>query len=403
LTRNACFLTTIFIKRHKRISIGDKLDNPELSIVLPCRNEEKGIGYCLDVINKVIASHNLDAEVIVSDSSSDRSPIIAKSKGAKVVSHGKKGYGIAYLEGFKQAKGKFIICADADGSYDYEQIPKFLHYLREGYDFVIGNRLKGKMEKGAMPWLHKYVGNPTLSFILRFWFRSKVRDSHCGIRGITRKALEKLELKTTGMEFASEMIIKVAKNKLKVKQFPTNYKKRIGQSKLKSFSDGWRHLRFMLMYAPDYLFVIPGLILLLLGIILMIVFISGPIQIFGLTLQSHFTILGSFLTILGYQIINTGLQAKAYSVSTGFEKKDKLVDLLAKLVTFESGVLIGGILFAASMLMGIFVFIDWVKSGFPGVVKVDLAVLILTLAIMGVQTMFSAFFLSIMLVEKNEN
>lgn len=217
------------------------------SIILPCRNEEKAIGYCIDNINQSMKIAGIkDYEIVVSDSSTDNSPKIAKKMGAKVIKHNKKGYGIAYLKGFKATKGKFIICVDADGTYGYDEIPKFISYLNQGYDFVIGNRFKGKMEKGSMPLVPRYIGNRILSGILILLFKAKIHDSHCGIRGITKKALEKLKLKTTGMEFASEMIIKATKNKLKIKEIPSNYYKRIGKSKLNSFSDGFRHLIYML-------------------------------------------------------------------------------------------------------------------------------------------------------------
>jgi glycosyltransferase involved in cell wall biosynthesis len=317
-----------------------------------------------------------------------------------VVKHDKKGYGIAYLEGFKTVKGKYVFCADADGTYDFNEIPRFLHYLRQGYDFVIGNRFKGKMNKEAMPFSHRYIGNPFLSMILRLFFKAKVGDSHCGMRALTKEAIDKLELKTTGMEFASEMIIKAAKNKLKIKELAIDYHKRIGKSKLSSFTDGWRHLRFMLMYAPDYLFMIPGMLLLLFGIFIMGLFLIGPVEINGLVLYTHPMIVGSFLSILGYQIITLGIYAKTYAVSIGFEKNDKFIDFLAKLITFESGLILGFLVLVVSFIFGSILLLDWVVKGFPGVLKTNDMILILTLAILGVQTMFSAFFLSILLVKK---
>ncbi|HBR15264.1 MAG TPA: dolichol-P-glucose synthetase, partial [Candidatus Omnitrophica bacterium] len=222
----------------------------ELSIILPCRDEEKAIGGCLRQIKEVLADCHIDAEVIVSDSSTDCSPQITRSQGIILVKHDKEGYGTAYLEGFKAACGKYVFCADPDGSYDFNEIPRFLECLRRGDDFVIGNRFKGRISPGAMPWLHQYIGNPLFSFLLRLFFRTKISDVHCGMRAISREALDKLHLRTLGMEFASEWVIKAVKKGLKIKELPVNYYCRQGKSKLRSFVDGWRHLRFMLLYSP---------------------------------------------------------------------------------------------------------------------------------------------------------
>ena len=196
------------------------METPELSIILPCRNEEQALPTCLKQIKKVISQHKINAEIIVSDSSTDKSPEIARQYNVKLIKHNKKGYGIAYLEAFKQAKGKYIFMADADCTYDFNEIPNFLKYLKQDYDFVIGNRFAYNLEKNTMPLTHKYIGNPILSGILRLFFSAKVNDSHCGMRAITRKALDKLHLQTTGMEFASEMVIKVVKNKTNPNQIP---------------------------------------------------------------------------------------------------------------------------------------------------------------------------------------
>jgi len=217
------------------------------SIVLPCRNEQAAIAFCIRNINQTMGQAGIkDYEIIVSDSSSDNSPEIAKKLGAKVIKQNKKGYGAAYLEGFKAAKGEYIFCADADGSYDFAEIPRFLHYLKEGNDMVIGNRFKGTIEKGAMPFSHRYIGNPLLSKILSLLFSIKVNDAHCGMRAIKKQALKKLALKTTGMEFSSEMLIESSRNNLKIKELPINYYKRKGKSKLSSIPDGLRHLNLII-------------------------------------------------------------------------------------------------------------------------------------------------------------
>ena len=373
---------------------------PELSIVLPCRNEEKAIGFCIHSIKKVLKEHNIQGEIIVSDSSIDNSPVIARKLGAQVIKHNKKGYGIACLEGCKAAKGSYIILADADGTYDFNNIPKFLHYLYTGYDFVIGNRFKGSIQKGAMPFLHRYIGNPLLSGLLKLFFNAKINDAHCGMRAITKKALDKLNLKTTGMEFASEMVLKAVQEKLRIKEIPINYHKRKEKSKLNSFSDGWRHLRFMLMYAPNYLFILPGISLILLGTMIMTLLLMGPIKINDFTLYTHPMIIGSFLTIVGYQIVNLGVYARTYAISTGLKKKDTFVDLLAKYITFESGVMLGAIIILISLILGLHILLGWISEGFPALSKINNLIVILTLGVIGVQTLFSSFFLSIMLIEK---
>jgi len=224
---------------------------PQISVILPCRNEERSLNQCLVYIHKVFQDHQLDAEVIVSDSSSDRSAQIAKSNNTVLVKHDQEGYGIACLKGFEAARGKYLFLADCDGSYDFREIPKFIEALATGHDFVIGNRFGGIIEKGAMPWHHQYIGNPVLSFILRLIFQAEVFDAHCGMRALTKEAFDKLSLNTKGMEFASEMIVKAKQHKFKIKEIPINYHKRIGQSKLRSFVDGWRHLRFMISYSTN--------------------------------------------------------------------------------------------------------------------------------------------------------
>jgi len=219
----------------------------DVSVVLPCRNEEKTIGICIDKINSVFKSQKINGEIIVSDNNStDNSVRIAKSKGAKVVNQKILGYGAAYLKGLKTAKGTHIIIADSDNTYDFSEIPKFLKELENGHDFVIGSRFKGKMEQGSMKPLHKYIGNPFLNFIFNLLFRTNFTDTHCGFRAFTKKAYKSLNLTELGMEFALEMIAKASKLNLKIKEIPVNYYKREGYSKLSSFRDGFRHLSFML-------------------------------------------------------------------------------------------------------------------------------------------------------------
>lgn len=218
----------------------------KLSVILPCKNEEQALEQSILKIKKVLSENGISGEIIVSDSSTDASPRIAKKLKVILVKHNKKGYGRAYLEGFKKAKGTYIFCADPDGSYDFEEIPRFLKHLESGYDLIIGNRFTGTMDKRAMPALNRYIGNPTLSFICRVIFKAQIHDLLCGMRGIRRRQLVDLNLSSQGMEFATEMIIKSIKKKLKIKEVPINYHKRVGSSKLRPFPDGFRHLNLML-------------------------------------------------------------------------------------------------------------------------------------------------------------
>jgi glycosyltransferase involved in cell wall biosynthesis len=364
----------------------------DVSVVLPCLNEEKGVGVCVNKIQEVFRGEKLDGEVIVVDNGcTDDTVKVVKSLGfenVKIVPESKRGYGSAYLAGFKAASGKFVIMGDADNTYDFNEIPKFVNSLREGHDFVIGNRFGGKMEKNTMPWLHQYVGNPMLSGLFRMFFSSKVRDVHCGMRAMRREAIDKLNLKTTGMEFASEMVIEAIRKNLKIKEIPINYHRRVGESKLHSFSDGWRHLRFMLMYAPDYLFLIPGALFFLIGLLLIWLFRSNVVY-------------GCFSLILGYQIVSLGIFTKIYMKSVGLTRESKLINYLARTIKFETGIIIGVVLLLVSFLISQQRFFDYLMMNF-GLASHGVIIIALTIAVIGVQTMFSAFLISILLVERTK-
>ena len=372
-----------------------KNNNPELSIILPCRNEEQAIDFCITQIKQTIKKHKLKAEIIISDSSCDSSPKIARSHKVKLVKHDKQGYGIAYLEAFKKAKGKYLFLADCDGTYDFNEIPKFLKAMQKGYDFVIGDRFKGNIEKNAMPWHHKKIGNPILSGTLRLFFKTKVHDIHCGMRAISRQALEKLDLKTTGMEFASEMVVQALKNNLKIKEIPINYHKRKGNSKLRSFTDAWRHMRFMLLYSPLFLFFIPGLILFLIGLGLTAWLYFGSPQVLGIQLFYHPMFFTALLAIIGYQLIIFSVFAKTYAI-THLNEKSNLFDKLYKFITIEKASIIGFIVVLVGIIIYITIFGGWISSGFSSLNQAKNSIIALTLIILGVQTIFSSFMLSIL-------
>lgn len=369
--------------------------SPELSVVLPCRNEEESLGSCLQQIREVLEASNISAEIIVSDSSVDNSPQIARRFNVTLVKHDKEGYGMAYLEGFKAASGKYIFCADPDGSYDFAEIPRFLDCLRGGYDFVIGNRFKGRIARGAMPWLHRYIGNPVLSLIVKMFFGARISDTQCGMRALTKEALDKLRLKALGMEFASEMIIKAVQKRIKVKELPINYYQRIGKSKLKSFADGWRHLRFMLLYSPLFLFFVPGLMLFLLGFSSMSwLYLMSP-AIFGIKLSYHPMFVSAVLVIVGYQVMLFSLFAKTYAI-THLGEENRFIQSLYRYVTIEKASLAGILVVFAGVIIYITIFFKWINSGLGAMQEIKLSIVALTLIAFGIQTIFSSFMLSIL-------
>lgn len=374
---------------------------PEISIILPCRDEEMALGFCLQKIKQVIEKNNLSAEIIVSDSSSDKSPEIAKKNNVILLKHDKEGYGVAYLEAFKICKGKYIFMADADATYDFNEIPKFIRAIELGNDLVLGNRFGGKIEKTAMPFLNRYFGNPALSFILRLFFFAKIKDSHTGMRAIKKERLEKINLRTAGMEFASEMIVKSIKNNLKIKEIPINYYKRMGKSKLKPFSDAWKHIRFMLLYSPLFLFFIPGFILFFSGIFSLAWFYFGHPRVLGINLYYHPMFFSSALTIIGYQLIIFAVFAKSYAINHLGEDSGKMQKIY-KLLTIEKASIIGATILVFGTLIYAIIVMKWFNSGFKSLDEIKNSIIGLTFIIFGTQTIFSSFMLSILSIKEKD-
>lgn len=367
---------------------------PEVTVVLPTMNEEEAISVVLPRIKNVLERMGISYEIVVVDKSNDRTPEIAKSMGARLIRQEGKGYGDAYITGFKHARGKFIVMMDPDGSYDPEDIPRILEPLRrEEADFVMGTRLKGEIDKGAMSWLHRRIGNPLLTWILNVLFKAGISDAHCGMRAIRRDALEKLPLQCKGMEFASEMIIEAAKRDLRIVEVPIKYHPRIGESKLSSFKDGWRHLRLMLLYSPSYLFLFPAIVFMVLGGGLMTyVYFINPERL-------HTLILGSALTLLGFHIFEFGISAKIYAVKEGFEEPTRLTKFFMRYSILEEGLLVGGLIFFLGVLLGIYIFMRWSSSGYRALFMLREAVLVLTLTTLGLSVMFFSFFISIYMLK----
>jgi glycosyltransferase involved in cell wall biosynthesis len=377
---------------------------PEVSVVMPCLNEEKTIGLCVQKARKAIREKGINGEIVVCDNGSDdRSVEIASREGARVVSESIRGYGSAYHSGIASSRGKIIVIGDADNTYDFSELDRFVQPLRNGYDLVMGSRLKGNILDGAMPWLHRYIGNPFLSGFLNLLFHTGVSDSHCGMRAFTRDAYNKMDLQTTGMEYASEMVIKASKAGLKITEVPITYYPRAGESKLQSFSDGWRHLRFMLLYSPNHLFLVPGMILLIVGIFLLVLLLPGPVTFGHHTYDYHFMFLGCLLALMGFSIINLGLYAKAYSYTEKFEKKDEFIEKFYEKFSLEKGIYLGGIIFLIGFLIYLYVLLKWILVAFGPLEEIRASIFALTFCAIGIETIFSSFLLSMMRITRKTN
>lgn len=363
----------------------------ELTVVLPCLNEEQSVGICVRKIRDVFATRGIQGEVIVVDNgSTDDSVRVAVQAGAKVISESVRGYGSALRRGIEDSVGKFIIMGDADDSYDFNEIPAFIEKLREGYDLVMGSRFKGKMLPGAMSWSHRYIGNPILSGMLRLFFRGGVSDAHCGLRGFSREAYKKMGLQTTGMEFASEMVINALKKKMKIAEIPITYHPRKGESKLSSVKDAWRHIRFMLLYSPNYLFLIPGGLIFIVGFLVTLRFLAGPIWFAGRNWDIHVMVFSAILSLVGWQIFTTGFSAKIYAHQIGLEESEFTKKMLG-VFTIERALALGGIfILVGAGLIG-YIFYAWARNGFGELSQVKTGLFALLLIAIGFQTVFASF------------
>jgi glycosyltransferase involved in cell wall biosynthesis len=341
-----------------------------------------------------MAEHGIDGEVVVADNASeDRSAELAAAAGARVVAEPRRGYGSAYLAGFAAARGRYIVMADADLTYDFAEIPRFVDQLEQGAELVMGDRMDN-IHPGAMPWLHRYVGNPVLTGVLNVFFRTGVRDAHCGMRALRRDVLPRLDLRTTGMEFASEMVIRAAKEKLDIREFPIEYHPRGGESKLASFRDGWRHLRFLLVHSPTHLFMLPGALILALGTLIALVSLL-QIDVFGREWELHTMIAGALLMVVGTQVVALGLCAHAYGTYF-MNEKDPWFDRMRRRFRLEHGLLIGGATLLAGLAIAAVIVVIWIDRGFGQLAEERLAVLAATLVIVGIQIFFTSFLLSIL-------
>lgn len=369
-------------------------DKPLVSVVIPCLNEAENIEACVTKAREVLDANGIPGEVVVADNDSDDgSRELAAAAGARVVHEPRRGYGSAYLAGFAAARGEYIVMGDADLTYDFGEIPRFLAELQDGADMVIGDRMKN-IHPGAMPWLHRYIGNPLLSGFLNLLFRTGVRDAHCGMRALRASTLPRLDLRTTGMEFASEMVIRAAKEDLDIRQFPIEYHPRGGESKLSSFRDGWRHLRFLLVHSPNHLFILPGAVMAFLGLVVALL-VLARVNVLGREWDIHALIAGSLLMVVGTQVVALGLCAHAYGTYF-MNERDPWFDRMRSRYRLEHGLLLGGVIALAGLVIVGVIVIEWIDRGFGSLGEERLAIVALTLVIVGIQIFFSSFLLSIL-------
>jgi glycosyltransferase involved in cell wall biosynthesis len=369
-------------------------DELVVSVVIPCLNEEHNIEACVRMASEALSVAGVAGEVVVADNAStDRSAELAANAGARVVHEPRRGYGSAYRAGFAVARGRYIVMADADLTYDFREIPRFVEELDAGAAMVIGDRMDN-IHPGAMPWLHRYVGNPVLTGVLNLFFRTGVSDAHCGMRAVRREVLPRLDLRTTGMEFASEMVIRASKEQLDIREVPIEYHPRGGDSKLSSFRDGWRHLRFLLVHSPTHLFVLPGTVLAACGSLVALVSLLG-LEVFGREWQLHSMIAGSLLMIVGTQIVALGLCAHAYGTYFMGEQ-DPWFDRMRRRYSLEHGLLLGGLILMAGLAVMAVIVAQWIDRGLGQLSEERLALFAAVLVIIGIQIFFSSFLLSIL-------
>ncbi len=382
----------------------------ELTILMPCLNEAETLATCIGKATNWLEKAGVEGEVLVADNgSTDGSQDIARQYGARLVHVPVKGYGAALSHGIAHAKGTYVIMGDCDDSYDFSALDLYIQKLRQGFDLVIGNRFKGGIQKDAMPFLHRYLGNPVLSFLGRIFFNSGIRDFHCGLRGFKQDIVERLALQTTGMEFASEMVVKAVLFKLTITEVPTVLSPD-GRSRpphLRTWRDGWRHLRFLLMYSPTWLFKVPGFFFMILGLLLMLLTLFRPFQIIkGVFFDTNTLIFSAVFIILGYTILSLGLFTRTYAREEGFLPRKKSYNFFERSINLELGILAGLGLFLAGAGLSVYAVFLWDRAGFGQLdysrtlrIVVPGAALIL----LGVQTIFSSFFLSILKIKHSSN
>jgi glycosyltransferase involved in cell wall biosynthesis len=374
----------------------------ELTILMPCLNESETLAQCIVKAQDFLSRSHIDGEVVIADNgSTDGSQAIAVQHGARVVPVAKKGYGSALLGGIRAARGRYVIMADSDDSYDFSALDAFVAKLREGYALVMGNRFRGGILPGAMPPLHRYLGNPVLTFVGRLFFKSPCGDFHCGLRGVNREAMLGLDLQTPGMEFASEMVVKATIAKLKITEVPTTLSPD-GRSRpphLRSWRDGWRHLRFLLLFSPRWLFLYPGLAMFLVGLFTMAWLLPQPRSVGTLTLDIHTLLYASLAVTLGFQSMMFWIFVKVYGMREGIVPYDPSFHALKGVLTLERGLITGALLLLFGLAAGIYALSSWNLAGF-GLLRPSETMRIVipsaTAILLAFQIAYGAFFVSVL-------
>ncbi len=380
----------------------DATSGCELSIVMPCLNEVETVATCVGKALRFLETERISGEVVVADNgSTDGSQECAERAGARVVPVAEKGYGYALRGGIAAARGRYIIMGDSDDSYDFLRLRPFLDHLRQGYDLVMGNRFKGGIAEGAMPFLHRYLGNPVLTKIGQVFFRSPCGDFHCGLRGFSRSAFDRMDLQSTGMEFASEMVVKASLFNLRVTEVPTTLSPD-GRSRpphLRSWRDGWRHLRFLLLFSPRWLFLIPGLVLFCVGGLLGAVLTWTPLRIHDVTFDTNTLLVCSLSVLVGFQLVFFGVFAKAFAIEALHLPPDERIQRILKVANLEAGLVCGITLFLAGLALLVMALLEWGQQHFGSLSyahSLRLTIPSVTFIMLGVQITFSSFFLSLL-------
>lgn len=389
-------------QRSPKQQAGSSPQAVEVSIVMPCLNEVETLAVCIAKARQAIEKGGYPAEIIVADNgSSDGSQLLARELGARVVDVQRKGYGSALIGGIDAAQGQLVVMGDADASYDFGAIAPLIAKLREGYDLVVGNRFLGGIEPGAMPWSHRWVGNPGLTRISRIFFHAQVGDTHCGLRAFTKDAYKRMRLRSSGMEFASEMVIKASLKGMRITEVPVTLHPD-GRSRpphLRTWRDGWRHLRFMLLFSPRWLFLYPGIALFGLSLLVGAALETGPKTVGGLGFDIHTLLLAGFGALIGYQLIVFAVFTKVFAMREGFHPPNPNYSKMFRYVKLETGLALGALMFVIGVAGALFAVLSWRAAGFgaldPRLTMREIipAAVLLTL---GVQTIFASFFLSIL-------
>jgi len=401
-----CDQTPLFIMKESIQSGPRGIDQAsgdlEVSVVLPCLNESETVATCVEKAVSTLAASGLRGEVIVADNgSTDGSVELAQSAGARVVHVEHRGYGNALKGGIEAARGAYVIMADSDDSYDFRHIPRFVEELRKGFDLVMGNRFRGGIQDGAMPFLHRYLGNPVLTAIGRLFFRSPLRDFHCGLRAFRKDSYGRMDIRSTGMEFASEMVVKASLLRMKVMEVPTTLAPdgRSHPPHLRTWHDGWRHLRFLLMYSPRWLFLYPGIASILLGLVVCFWLLPGPRHIGDIVLDVHTLAYAFGSMLVGFQLLAFAVFTKVFAITEGLLPEDPRLNRFFEYIKLETGLVVGAVLVVLGIGGSLFALSNWARASFGPMNSERLLRVVLPSVfalVLGAQVIFSSFFLSIL-------